>query len=213
MVQGTCSVDGCKRPIYAKGWCNAHYNRNRLHGDPLGGGPSRSLSIEARFKANIRKMPNGCWIWQGAPSEQGYGSFTIRKGFHQRAHRWAYQMWVGPIPDGMTIDHLCHNAAAGRGECAGGPTCIHRLCQNPLHLEPVSNAENARRSPTSQGNVNRAKTVCKWGHEMTPENTMVTKTQRVCRACKARWARELNQRNRDKAARHETPSDLPSTDI
>ncbi len=68
-----------------------------------------------------------CWDWVGA-NNKGYGIFR-----GQRAHRWAYEHTIGPIPDGLTIDHLCMN----------------RSCVNPAHMEPVSRSENSKRAAIS----------------------------------------------------------------
>ena len=69
-----------------------------------------------------------CWIWQGALGVGGYGALH-REGRTQRAHRWMYKQFVGPIPEGAELDHLCRV----------------RACVNPAHLEPISRAENVRR--------------------------------------------------------------------
>ena len=107
---------------------------------------------------------SGCWIFTGALSE-GYG--TIGRGRrgegNVRAHRVTYERLVGPVPEGLDLDHLCRN----------------RACCNPAHLEPVTRSENARRG--ARWDVRP--THCKNGHEFTPENTYQKQKQRVCRAC------------------------------
>ena len=99
-----------------------------------------------RFADKIQIEPDGCWTWIGAKDSHGYGQLGIggrrsNGGYLAVAHRWSYEHFVGPIPDGMDIDHLCHNES----DCPGGYTCRHHSCVNPTHLEPVTHAENVRR--------------------------------------------------------------------
>lgn len=120
----------------------------------------KKTAIE-RFAEKVEQADE-CWEWRGARSDNGYGTFWNG----QRTvlvHRWSYEHHVGPIPEGLTIDHLCRN----------------RLCVNPAHLEPVTFTENIRRRQ-------RLITHCKSGHEFTPENTYVLhpKNGRQCRTCR-----------------------------
>jgi HNH endonuclease len=78
--------------------------------------------------------PGGCWLWTGQVNESGYGHFRRRDGRTVKAHRFAYETARGPIPEGLTLDHLC-----------GRPRCVR-----PTHLEPVTNAENLRRRHARQ---------------------------------------------------------------
>lgn len=114
---------------------------------------------------------NGCWIWQGYTSRNGYGQRQY-DGRVQYAHRAYYQHYVGPIPDGLCIDHLCGV----------------RSCVNPQHLDPVTMRENVVMRSNSASGLNLRKTHCKNGHEYTEENTTPGKTKygttsRSCRAC------------------------------
>lgn len=108
-----------------------------------------------------------CWEWQGLLRPDGYGSLTVAK-CTKVAHRYAYELLVGPIPKGKTLDHLCRN----------------RKCVNPDHLEVVTRGENVLRGygPTA---MNARKTHCPKGHEYTPENTYSPKgtAWRQCRKC------------------------------
>lgn len=86
----------------------------------------------ASFWARVTKS-EGCWVWTGRIAEKGYGHFSNRHFMSARAHRIAYELEVGPVPEGMQLDH---SKALG---------CTTRLCVRPDHLEPVSNKENVRR--------------------------------------------------------------------
>ena len=91
---------------------------------------SRLIDLSTRLWARVDRSGE-CWIWRGARTEQGYG--VIGMGGRSRGnlptHAAAYQLMVGPIPDGHVLDHLCRN----------------RACVNPAHLEPVMCAVNCRR--------------------------------------------------------------------
>lgn len=132
------------------------------------------------FLASVREQPNGCWYWTGPLSPDGYGRFNIRFDRHQ-AHRVSYELFVEPIPDGLDIDHECHNRDLS---CAGGKTCPHRRCVNPAHLTVRTRGDNVLRG-RNQTAVNARKTHCDHGHPFDEANTIwLENGTRRCRACR-----------------------------
>ncbi len=129
----TCTVTDCERPIrvHKRGLCNAHYQRWAKYGDVemRFGGNRTCLGQEPgeRFWAKVDRSGE-CWLWTGNVYRDGYGQFYVERR-QVRAHRWAYESEVGPIPEGLVLDHLCRV----------------RLCVRPSHLEPVTNRENLLR--------------------------------------------------------------------
>ncbi|MHA6764687.1 HNH endonuclease signature motif containing protein [Streptacidiphilus sp. PAMC 29251] len=127
----TCSIDACSRPPKRRSMCEMHVRRAMKHGETTG--PRERL-----FWAQVNTSgptPEGkpelgpCWAWTGCMNTKtGYGVFG-GKGRTQLAHRNAYEYQLGPIPDGLVLDHLCRR----------------RSCVRPEHLEPVTQRENLRR--------------------------------------------------------------------
>lgn len=123
---------------------------------------------ETRFwgKVNPDAGASDCWEWDGVLLSNGYAIFQSG-GKRILAHRYSYELHVGPIPDGLVIDHLCRN----------------RRCVNPDHLEPVTQAENARRGFSPPALAAR-KDHCIRGHLYTTENTRISRRGwRTCLTC------------------------------
>lgn len=123
-----------------------------------------------------------CVFLPNKPEKNGYVRVGRGgPGKERSAHRAAYAAAYGPIPEGYTVDHECHN---NDPDCPGGP-CKHRACVNPEHLVAKLSGDNTRagRTPAAQ---NAAKTHCSQGHEFTPGNTYLgpVKGDRQCRMCK-----------------------------
>ena len=97
----------------------------------------------ARLLKRVTVTESGCWEFQGSVTSRGYGSVGAgRKSKSITAHRLAVIVRDGGIADGMTVDHMCHNADR---DCKGGPTCRHRRCVNPEHLSVCDLATNTGR--------------------------------------------------------------------
>ncbi len=143
--------------------------------------PKRGVSAAQRFYSLVRlpAAPDECLEWQGYRQRLGYGRFRVN-GRKVLAHRYAYELLVGPIPVGLSLDHLCRN-----------PPCV-----SPAHLEPVTHQENCLRG-TSPFADNARKETCTKGHPYDEANTLVdTYGRRVCRVCRREWQRASNRRRR-----------------
>ena len=139
-----------------------------MNTDPFA--PRDTLRLARLFDACPVDPVTGCRVWSGALT-LGYGRVKAGKRI-QLAHRVAYELFVGPIPSGLHLDHLCRN----------------RACVNPEHLEPVSRRENILRG-TGPTAANARKTHCVHGHSL--DDAIAMNGSRVCRTCKnaARRAR------------------------
>ena len=125
------------------------------------------MTVQDKFLKRITPEPNsGCWLWTGYVTAQGYGA-CYAGGYRNRpAHRVAYELFKEVIPDGLDLDHLCRV----------------RHCVNPSHLEAVDRRTNLLRGITIPA-ARARQTHCVNGHEFTPENTMIRRGCRECRAC------------------------------
>lgn len=147
-------------------------------------GPFVKEPVMVRF-VRFTHFTEDCWYWIGNRSYKGYGEFAVSATKKQKAHRFAYEFFVGPIPNGMTIDHLCRN----------------RSCVNPKHLEAVTNKVNILRGIAPSA-VNSRRTHCIHGHEFTPENTYRQGGGgRGCIECNRKYQREWARKRKAKIAR------------
>ena len=89
---------------------------------------------------------SGCWQWTAAVGDHGYPRFFLKSGVTASAHRWGYEQFIGPIPEGLELDHLCHTKDVPG--CIATGSCVHKTCANPGHLEPVTQIENLKRGAT-----------------------------------------------------------------
>lgn len=136
-----------------------------------------------------------CWIWQGGTRKTtGYGVIT-RPGNGKQigTHVAAYELWYGPVPDGLVVDHLCHNADLA---CKGGAACPHHACINPAHLEAVPHQVNVARG-RSYDHIARTGR-CIHGHQLAMETIYINpKTgYRGCRICRTEAVRQYRERKR-----------------
>jgi hypothetical protein len=143
--------------------------------------PAHRVPLAERFEARVQRSA-GCWEWAGGHSG-GYAEipapFPARRPL--LAHRVSYEMFVGPIPAGLELDHLCRN----------------RGCVNPAHLEPVTHQENVERAPNYSSN----RTHCPQGHPYAGKNVWVDKRgKRYCRTCQRQQARDYYARTRERKA-------------
>lgn len=138
------------------------------------------LTVAERFMSKAEIVPSGCVEW-AAGLNRGYGVFYDGQRL-VKAHRWSYEYFVGPIPDGLHIDHLCRNTR----------------CVNPAHLEPVTPRENVLRGVGLAARQAQL-THCVRGHEFTEGNTYRAHGRRYCRTCRRDAAREAKRAFRKSA--------------
>jgi HNH endonuclease len=128
-----------------------------------------------RFEERIIKDENGCWIWQGKVSPWGRAVFKVNAQTVY-VHKWAYEYYRGPVPDGLVLDHLCKTP----------------ICVNPDHMEAVTVLENNR----------RARTHCFRGHPFDDKNTILKKDgKRLCRICEGERLDKYKRRSLEKQTR------------
>lgn len=121
-----------------------------------------------------------CWIWQATVNRNGYAMMFI-EGKMRSVHRWSYEHFIGPIPEGLQLDHLCHT---NDPSCSAGDACLHRRCVNPHHLQPVTCQENTLRGKSFAAEQAR-RTHCPQGHPYTPDNLYDVPSSAGVRRCLA----------------------------
>ena len=138
----------------------------------------RIKSLGERLFAYVNKTDT-CWLYTGHIKQNGYGAMRKTQSMkYLLVHRVSYELFKGPIPEGLALDHLCRV----------------RHCVNPDHLEAVTLAENVLRG-SGQPARNARKTHCKYGHALSGYNLFVKREGfRVCRTCKnaysSKWRKE-----------------------
>jgi hypothetical protein len=177
-VRTKIAVQTSTRDGYVKGeprlFLHGHWAR-------ISGVGLKDPKYAARFWAKVEKT-DACWLWRGSKDPAGYGIVKLERR-QARAHRVAYELAVGPIPDGLTIDHLCENKG----------------CVNPDHMEPVTRGVNNLRG-NSPWALNAKRLVCKHGHPLTGENLRITpRGTRACKACSRRTTREWQAQRKEAA--------------
>lgn len=182
-----CAVEGCERAAESRGWCITHYGNWYRNGDPL----ATTRDPRYRFEQATAEGPvpehrpdlGPCLIFTGSTNGgSGYGQFRYN-GRNGYAHRYAWESTNGPIPVGLTIDHLCRV----------------RTCVRLAHLELVTGQENTRRAAA-------ARTHCPAGHPLTGSN-LTGKGVKRCLRC------EMAQRKRGAARRTNAARGLSDTRV
>lgn len=154
---------------------------------PATAAQTRSEAAERFWSKVDRNTGTGCFEWKRAKSRDGYGRFSFGgRGQYVYAHRFAYELVVGPIPAGMHLDHLCRNTS----------------CVNPTHLEPVTPRVNVLRGAGFPA-AKAAQTHCVRGHEFSLENTIARSRAQGGRACKE-CRREYDRRRRPRDAERQS---------
>jgi hypothetical protein len=151
----------------------------------------RPFNTQAKVMQRFSVSENGCWEWLGGLNHKGYGRLTYNyKGY--AAHRFVYELLVGAIPEGLTLDHLCRN----------------KRCVNPAHLEPVTIGVNVMRGE-GLAKQNATKTHCIHGHSLANAKIGLAhgKPTRICQICRRASYSTYRARRRVQVARDHSSGD------
>lgn len=164
-----CSIVGCAQVMHARGMCRAHYLRLWKMGEhetlPRFVRPTPIERLLSRVTQTPGSLDTECWLTSYRPASGGYVQIRI-DGRNVPAHRLSYEHHVGPVPEGLFLDHLCRN----------------RACVNPDHLEPVTNRENFLRG-VSPGALAVRTNLCMHGHSLADAYPRRRRGGRLCRTC------------------------------
>ena len=171
-----CADPECERAAWCRGLCSRHYIADQYRDKPP---PNDSEIADRLFPKIVENPDTNCWEWQGrGHARTGHGMFyynALGKMVTRYVHIWMWEFLVGPIPEGLQLDHLCRVTN----------------CCNPVHLEPVTSKVNTLRGEGIAA-VNARKTECVRGHPLDgPDaDVFVYRDMRYCRACKRIRERE-----------------------
>jgi hypothetical protein len=167
-MTGICVVDGCEHASVAKQMCQRHYVNERRYSGAV---PTRERDYAERFRTMYVETPSGCWEWTGAINDSGYGRFRVRLSPDPRAHRVAWIIDNGDIPDGMQVLHRCDN----------------RRCVRVSHLFLGTHDDNMRDMAEKGRAGMRRDDTCRAGHVRDGNTRIVIRAngtrERVCVLC------------------------------
>lgn len=173
MSAETCSVDGCERKVLARVLCSMHYERKRKKGDAGGADPTWKYHATPGESFVARQSDEGdCSVWTGARNKDGYG--VIHSGGYVRAHRYAWERANGPIPEGMAVDHMCHN----------------RACVKLEHLRLVTYSQN---SQNRAGAVSGSKSGIRNVHWHEPDQAWIVRAVVKGKVYSGGWFKDLDE--------------------
>lgn len=132
-----------------------------------------------RFLEKFDFSPSGCWEWKAGLHTAGYGAISV-SGKKEGAHRVAYELFVGPIGEGLCVLHTCDN-----------PPCV-----NPEHLFLGTLVENNRDRDAKGRHGESRVMICPAGHEYNDTNTYRHGSSRHCKKCNAKRCRDYRERKR-----------------